>query len=115
VNPAHLQEISRYRTETEVIEIRELVASGNSVRLVAEKYGTSPANISEIARGLKYRDMGGPRTSNRRTGSETHCVNGHLWAEHGSLVDEYSPTRHCRACQRDRARIRRSRTSGLSE
>jgi hypothetical protein len=47
-------------TDAIVLEIRERRANGALQRVLADQYGVSPSNISEIVNGLVWTHVGGP-------------------------------------------------------
>lgn len=53
-------------SESDIINIREAVASGETRRSVARRYQIDESHISKIARGLKWSHIGGPLTIHHR-------------------------------------------------
>jgi hypothetical protein len=54
-------------TEADVIRIRERVAQGEMAGQVAADYGVDASNVSKIARGDKWKHVGGPITHRYKT------------------------------------------------
>jgi ribosomal protein L24E len=90
-------------TEADVLEIRN---HPKNLAPLMEKFGLSRHALSKIRSGKRWAHVGGPRTSNER-GSWPVCKNGHAFDEANThwTKDGY---RHCRTCDRERARRRRA-------
>ncbi|MEX5635756.1 hypothetical protein [Parafrankia sp. FMc2] len=93
-------------TPDQVVEIRELIATGACNEDLAPLYGVSPETIRKIRYGRTWRTL--------HENWRTHCGRGHAYAEH-AYVDQAG--RHCcRECRRQRERsTQRTREEYLAE
>jgi hypothetical protein len=84
-------------SESVVIEIRELRAQGNSLKLLAEKFDCDLTRISRIARGQVYPEFGGPLT---KAEERTHCKHGHKWTAYNTYKHPRTRKRTCLDCKK---------------
>lgn len=89
-----------------VIEIRELRAAGNSLQVLADKYGMRKDRVCRITTGASYANFPGPITKLGDV-EPTHCIRNHPWATE-AYVHPKTRKRKCRACQREKDRQSRS-------
>lgn len=82
-----------------VVEIRELRAQGNSLKLLAEKFAVSVGCISRIARGETYGDVGGP-IIRAESVNVTRCKRGHVRAGN-EYRNRRTGKRKCLVCARE--------------
>lgn len=64
--PVGEQKAQAVLTEAQVIEIRELHASGQLQRVIAESFGISAQTVRAIALGRKWKHVGGPISTKRK-------------------------------------------------
>lgn len=65
----HIHSAAHHSTilvEDDVLHIRELAARGEPYADLGRSYGVSPSTISQIARGLSWKHVGGPIVGARR-------------------------------------------------
>ena len=65
------------------------------------RYDTASANVADAIRNGRHFQA-----------SQTHCIHGHEFNDQNTWVSK-TGVRHCRACSRDRARIRRAAKRSL--
>jgi hypothetical protein len=91
-------------TELDVLQIREMRASGLVARQIAEHFGVTEWAIYPILRGENWRKLARANVGYEER-RKTHCKRDHPRAEHGAL--NKAGRLICKACDRERSRRRR--------